>query len=182
MVLAMLVKPNRLKPKTTTLRVLQGIFFFNAVVINTDYCVAKCCKKTLTTGKESVTALRCKLADPGGGGGGLSGREIRRRKFSRTVERAPGMPLLTTQFHDSFQRLSLIGHKIYFYAQRRLASIAAFMVSPTLARQVQRTVEFSGKLLGIRRSRKQHERCWPPLGHKNIHFLDYWGLNLANFG
>ena len=65
MVLAMLVKPNRLKPKTTTLRVLQGIFFFNAVVINTDYCVAKCCKKTLTTGKESATALRCTLADPG---------------------------------------------------------------------------------------------------------------------
>ena len=27
-VLAMLVKPNRLRPKTTTLRVLQGIFFF----------------------------------------------------------------------------------------------------------------------------------------------------------
>lgn len=114
--------------------------------------------------------------------GGLSGREIRRRKFSRTVDGAPGMPLLTTRFHDSFQCLSLIGNKIYFYAQRRLASIAAFMVSRAIARQVQRTVEFAGKLLGIRRSRKQHGRCWPPLGHKNIHFLDYWGLNLANFG
>ena len=114
--------------------------------------------------------------------GGLSGREIRRRKFSRTVERTPGMPLLTTRFHDSFQCLSLIGNKIYFYAQRRPASIAAFMVSRALARQVRRTVEFAGKLLGIRRSRKQHDRCWPPLGHKNIHFLDYWGLNLANFG
>lgn len=54
MVLAMLVKPNRLKPKTTTLRVLQGIFFFNAVVINTDYCVAKCCKKLLQLVKKAL--------------------------------------------------------------------------------------------------------------------------------
>ena len=64
MVLAMLSKPNRLKPKTTTCVCFAGNFF-NAVVINTDYCVAKCCKKTLTTGKENATALRCTLADPG---------------------------------------------------------------------------------------------------------------------
>ena len=124
--------------------------------------------------------------------GGLSGREIRRRKFSRTVDGAAGMPLLTTRFHDSFQCLSLIGNKIYFYAQRRPASIAAFMVSRAIARQVRRTVEFAVKLLGIRRSRKQHDRCWPPLGHKNIHFwttgawtwqiLDkyIWDWNLTN--
>lgn len=33
MVLAMLVKPNRLKPKTTTLRVLQGIFFLTQLLL-----------------------------------------------------------------------------------------------------------------------------------------------------
>ena len=54
-VLAMLVKPNRLRPKTTTLRVLQGIFFFfTAVVINTDYCVAKCWKKLLQLVKKAL--------------------------------------------------------------------------------------------------------------------------------
>ena len=35
-------------------------------------------------------------------------REKRRRKFSRTGERAPGMLLLTNQFHDSFECLSRI--------------------------------------------------------------------------
>ena len=33
------------------------------------------------------------------------------RKFSRTNERAPGMLLLTDQFHDSSERFSVIGHK-----------------------------------------------------------------------
>ena len=43
----------------------------------------------------------------------LSREKKRRRKFSTTGERAPGMVLLTNQFHDSFECLSLIGHKKY---------------------------------------------------------------------
>ena len=43
--------------------------------------------------------------------GGQSGREKRRRQFSRTGKRAPGMLLLPNQYHDSFELLSLIGHK-----------------------------------------------------------------------
>ena len=39
--------------------------------------------------------------------GGQSGRDRRRRKFSGTDERAPGMLLLSKQFHDSFECLSL---------------------------------------------------------------------------
>ena len=39
--------------------------------------------------------------------GGQSGRDKRRPKFSRTGERDPGMLLLTNQFHDSFEYLSL---------------------------------------------------------------------------
>ena len=34
---------------------------------------------------------------------------------------------------------------------------------PARARQERRTVEVVGKLRGIRRSRKQHDRCWPPI-------------------
>ena len=41
---------------------------------------------------------------------GQRGAEKRRRKFSRTGE-INGMLLLTNQFHDSFECLSLIGHK-----------------------------------------------------------------------
>ena len=34
------------------------------------------------------------------------------------------------------------------------------------ARQVRQTVEFTGKLLRIRRSLEQHDSlCWPPIGH-----------------
>ena len=29
---------------------------------------------------------------------------------------------------------------------------------------VRRTVEFAGKFLRIKRSRKQRDRCWPPIG------------------
>ena len=43
--------------------------------------------------------------------GGQSGREKRRRQFSKTGERGPGMLLLSNQYHDSFELLSLIGHK-----------------------------------------------------------------------
>ena len=38
--------------------------------------------------------------------------------------------------------------------------------SPTLA--VRQTVEFAGELLCVRRSRKQRDRFWPPIGHKHI--------------
>ena len=44
--------------------------------------------------------------------------EKKRRKFSRTVMRAHGMLLLTNQFHDLFECLSLIWHKKLFCAQQ----------------------------------------------------------------
>ena len=43
--------------------------------------------------------------------GGQLGQEKRRRKFSRTGGRAHGMLLLTNQFHDLFEYLSVNGHK-----------------------------------------------------------------------
>ena len=43
--------------------------------------------------------------------GGQSGGDKRRRKFSRTGERTPGILLLMNQFQDSLECLSLIGHK-----------------------------------------------------------------------
>ena len=53
--------------------------------------------------------------------GGLSGREKRWQKFSRTGEREPGMLLLMNQLQGSVEWLSLIGHKNmrkkYFCAQ-----------------------------------------------------------------
>ena len=51
-------------------------------------------------------------------GGGYSGRDKRRPKFSRTAERNPGMLLLENQLHDSFEFLSLTGHKKYFLNER----------------------------------------------------------------
>ena len=48
---------------------------------------------------------------------GLLGREKRLRKFSRMRERASGMLCLKNEFPDSFECLSLIGHKKYFCAQ-----------------------------------------------------------------
>ena len=45
---------------------------------------------------------------------GLLGREKRLRKFSRMRERASGMLCLKNEFPDSFECLSLIGHKKYF--------------------------------------------------------------------
>ena len=39
-------------------------------------------------------------------------------------------------------------------------------------RQVRQTVEFTGKLLRIRRSREQHDRLrWPPIAHNNCFFF-----------
>ena len=46
-------------------------------------------------------------------------------------------------------------------------SASSFECSPARARQVRRTVKFAGKLLRIRKSRKQRYGCWPPIGHKN---------------
>ena len=37
---------------------------------------------------------------------------------------------------------------------------------PARARRIRRTTEFAGKLLGIKGSRKQRDRYWPPIGHK----------------
>ena len=45
---------------------------------------------------------------------GLLGREKRLRKFSRMRERASGMLCLKNEFPDSFECLSLIGHKKMF--------------------------------------------------------------------
>ena len=39
---------------------------------------------------------------------------------------------------------------------------------PAWGRQVRRTVEFAGKHLYIRRSRKQRNRCWLPIGNNII--------------
>ena len=39
--------------------------------------------------------------------------------------------------------------------------------SPAPAREVRRTVELAGKVPRIRRSPKQRDRFWPPIGHKN---------------
>ena len=51
--------------------------------------------------------------------------EKRRRKLSRTGERTPGMLLLTNQFHDLFECLSVIWHKKNnFVPYKRPASIA----------------------------------------------------------
>ena len=61
---------------------------------------------------------------------GHSGRENWRWwTFSRTGESVSGMLFLTNQFHNSFEYLSLIGHKKYFCAQSE-ASIyrAAFVI------------------------------------------------------
>ena len=55
--------------------------------------------------------------------GDQSGRDKLRPKFSRTAERNPGMLLLTNQFHDSFERLSLTGHKKYIFCAQSEASI-----------------------------------------------------------
>ena len=51
-------------------------------------------------------------------GGGQSGRDKRRPKFSTTAERNPWMLPLTNQLHDSFECLSLTGHKKYFLNER----------------------------------------------------------------
>ena len=51
-----------------------------------------------------------------------------------------------------------------------LFSLKTLLQESSLARakHVWPTVQFAGKLLCIRRSWKQHLRCWPLIGHKNI--------------
>ena len=93
---------------------------------------------------------------------GLLGREKRLRKFSRMRERASGMLCLKNEFPDSFECLSLIGHKKYFcaqseaiinrtaflsflyegvYLQTRLFSIPVLLVQESFPRE-----EFFGKM------------------------------------
>ena len=93
---------------------------------------------------------------------GLLGREKRLRKFSRMRERAAGMLCLKNEFPDSFECLSLIGHKKYFcaqseaiinrtaflsflyegvYLQTRLFSIPVLLVQESFPRE-----EFFGKM------------------------------------
>ena len=78
------------------------------------------------------------------------GRDKRRRKFSRTGERAPGMLLLPNQFHNSIEYLSLIGEteaSIYraafmiflyegVYLQTRLKTYAANSIGSPRMSQV----------------------------------------------
>ena len=52
---------------------------------------------------------RDSIAHPRRPRGGQLGQEKRRWKFSRTGERALGIPLITKQFHDIFECLSVIG-------------------------------------------------------------------------
>lgn len=54
MVLAMLVKPNRLKPKTTTLRVLQGIFFLTQLLLILIIVLQNVAKKLLQLVKKAL--------------------------------------------------------------------------------------------------------------------------------
>ena len=91
---------------------------------------------------------------------GLLGREKRLRKFSRMRERASGMLCLKNEFPDSFECLSLIGHKKYaqseaiinrtaflsflyegVYLQTRLFSIPVLLVQESFPRE-----EFFGKM------------------------------------
>ena len=72
-------------------------------------------------------ALICMLSfHPRKPRGGQLGREKRRRKFSRTDERDPGMLPFTNQFHDLFECCPLIGHKNIFSPNQRPAYIALF--------------------------------------------------------
>ena len=111
----MLVLPNRLKPKTF------AKYFFNAIVI-----LIILLREILSTGKESVNVNFVMMHTRRPRGGQL-GREELRRKFSRTVERAPGMLLLKNQFHDSFQCLSLIGHTPNRSAQAEASAFVIFL-------------------------------------------------------
>ena len=93
---------------------------------------------------------------------GLLGWEKRLRKLSRMRERASGMLCLKNEFPDSFECLSLIGHKKYFcaqseaiinrtaflsflyegvYLQTRLFSIPVLLVQESFPRE-----EFFGKM------------------------------------
>ena len=90
--------------------------------------------------------------------GGQSGRDKRRRKFPKTGERAPGMLLLTNQFHNSVECLSLIGHK-----NRRPASIALLSWS-SYRKELTCKLDFSPYLAGsCRRAFKT--------GHRQNDFL-----------
>ena len=63
--------------------------------------------------------------------GGYLDQEKQRRKFSITGERAPGMLLLANQFHDSFECLSVLGHKKYFGSQSEASIYRAALSSFT---------------------------------------------------
>ena len=90
--------------------------------------------------------------------GGQSGRDKRRRKFSRMGERDPGVLLLKNQFHDSCECFSLIGHK-----NRRPASIALLSGS-SYAKELTCKLDFSAYLSGsCRRAFKT--------GHRQNDFL-----------
>ena len=116
----MLVKPNRLKPKTTTFCGFAK-HFLNAIVI-----LIILLREILSTGKESVNVNFVMMHTRRPRGGQL-GREKLRRKFLRTVARAPGMLLLKNQFPDSFQCLSLIGHTPKRSAQAEASAFVIFL-------------------------------------------------------
>ena len=98
-------------------------------------------------GKCIVDILVCPSLQehPRGPRGGQSGRDKRRRKFSRTGERAPGVLLLKNQFHDSIECLSLIGLK-----NRKPASIALVSWS-SYTKELTCKLDFSPYLSGSSR-------------------------------
>ena len=55
--------------------------------------------------------------------GGQSGGDKRQRKFSRKGDRTPGILLLTNQFHDLFECLSVIGQNVIFVPNQEPACI-----------------------------------------------------------
>ena len=62
-------------------------------------------------GEISLFRLLCSKNIPRKLRGGQLGQEEGRRKFSRKDRRAHGMLILTNQFHNLFEYLSVIGHK-----------------------------------------------------------------------
>ena len=82
-------------------------------------------------------------------GGGQLGREKRRRKFSRTGERALGMLRLTNKFHDSFE-YSLTGQHSLSCCSSDLLIRRSLTVNSTVCRTcLPRTRELSSRRVFI---------------------------------
>ena len=112
--------------------------------------------------------------------GGQLGQEKRRQNFSRTGERAPGIILLTNQFHDIFESLS-----VFLVPNQRPASIGLLSWS--------HRKEFTCKLhcspctslarAGLRAFFEQSFQRSPQSLLYQFHsiFLNRWGENFTKF-